>query len=174
MYGTKQGTELGEYCTALSQEFISRSPFGRNAGMKILMSLFALLILAGGPSVATADDCVQRMLSSREYQALKAKLPPLEPGTLPSLAQQTDPSKATAEELRLVRSFHEKYVTPCRLEGLRSNNDPAVLAVLTESFAKSDASWLALVEGKITWGQYNKDVHALRTETRMRLLAISR
>jgi hypothetical protein len=143
-------------------------------GLGLLLALLAL----GGPSAAqpawSAEECYRRQVASREHQALKAKLPPMEPGSLPSLAQQADPTKATAEEAAMIRSLHQNYIVPCRQGALRSptNADPAVLVVLAESFAKSDASYLALIERKITWGEFNRQVAALRTETRARLLQI--
>jgi hypothetical protein len=142
--------------------------------MRPLLLLLALIVACGRPTAATAQDCQQRMLASAEYQALRGKLPPIELGTLPSLEQQADKTRATAEEARLVKAFHQKYVGPCRQEGMQywSRTNPAAAAVLSESFTRSDASYLALVEGKITWGEYNKQVLALRNDTRAKLLAL--
>ena len=104
-------------------------------------------------SADPADLCQQQMLASPEYQALKSKLPPLEPGSQPSQAQQADPTMATPQEAKLVLSFHQKYVVPCRQEGLMrsSTMGPAIVAILVESFAKSDASYLRLVERRMSW-----------------------
>ncbi len=128
-----------------------------------------------GPSPAAdpAERCQERMLASAENQALMSKLPPSEAGSLPSLARQADPTLATPQEAKLILSFHQKYVVPCRQEGLVRSSaiGPAVVAILVESFAKADASYLKLVERKITWGEYNKEVHALRVDTRARLAA---
>jgi len=122
-------------------------------------------------SADPADLCQQQMLASPEYQALKSKLPPLEPGSQPSQAQQADPTMATPQEAKLVLSFHQKYVVPCRQEGLMrsSTMGPAIVAILVESFARSDASYLRLVERRMSWGEYNREVQALRTDTRARL-----
>ncbi|HEX9327038.1 MAG TPA: hypothetical protein VF915_11000 [Reyranella sp.] len=119
------------------------------------------------------DLCSQQMLASAEHQALKSKLPPLEPGSLPSQAQQADPTLATPQEAKLVLSYHQKYVVPCRQEGLIRSSaiGPQVVVILVESFAKSDANYLKLVERKMSWGEYNREVHALRVDTRARLAA---
>jgi hypothetical protein len=122
------------------------------------------------------DSCYQQMLASAEEQALKSKLPPIELGALPSQAQQADPTMATPQEAKLVLSFHQKYVVPCRQEGLMrsSTMGPAIVAILAESFAKSDANYLKLVDRKMSWGEYNREVHALRIDTRARLAAAAR
>ncbi len=122
------------------------------------------------------DSCYQQMLASAEEKALKAKLPPIELGSLPSRAQQADPTMATPQEAKLVLSFHQKHVVPCRQEGLMrsSTMGPAIVAILVESFATSDANYLKLVERKMSWGEYNREVHALRVDTRARLAAAAR
>lgn len=119
------------------------------------------------------DSCYQQMLASAEYNALKSKFPPLELGSLPSQAQQADSTLTTPQEAKLVLSFHQKNVVLCRQEGLTrsSTMGPAIVAILVESFAKSDASYLKLVERKMTWGEYNREVQALRVDTRARLAA---
>lgn len=119
------------------------------------------------------DSCYQQMLASAEARALKGKLPPLELGALPSQSQQADPSLATPQEAKLVLSFHQKYVVPCRQEGLvrTSAMGSRIVAVLVDSFAESDANYLRLTEGKMTWGEYNRRVHAHRADTRARLAA---
>jgi hypothetical protein len=136
---------------------------------------------AGRPSAQPApsqsgdatDFCYQQMLASTEAQALKGKLPPLELGALPSPAQQADPTMATPEAAKLVLSFHQKYVVPCRQEGLvrTSTMGPAIVAILVESFATSDANYLKLGERKMSWGEYNRQVHAGRLDMRARLAA---
>jgi len=117
--------------------------------------------------------CLQRMLPSREYQALKAKFPPLEHAASPSLAQQADPTRATSEETKLILSFHQKYQLPCRQDTLLaiSRGQPAAVLVLAESFVRSDANYLNLVERRITWGEYNKEVKAIRHDFAVRLMA---
>lgn len=129
--------------------------------------------LAQSRSGDPADLCQQQLLASPEYQALKSKLPPFGPGSLPSQARQADPTMATPEEAKLVLSFHQKYVVLCRQEALPRSSamGPQVVVVLVESFARSDASYLKLVERKMSWGEYNREVHALRVDTRARLAA---
>jgi hypothetical protein len=116
--------------------------------------------------------CLQRMLPSREYQALKAKLPPLEHAASPSLAQQADPTRATSEETKLILSFHQKYQLPCRQDTLLAmgRGRPAAVLLLAESFVRSDANYLNLVERRITWGEYNKEVKAIRHDFAARLI----
>jgi len=133
----------------------------------------ALTNVAPAPSAGAVDFCYQQMLASPEHQALRSKLPPLEPGSLPSQAQQADTTMATPEEARLVLSYHQKYVVACREEGLVRSSaiGPAVVVILVDSFAKADANYLKLVERQMSWGEYNRQVHTLRIDTRARLAA---
>lgn len=71
------------------------------------------------------------------------------------------------------RFTRKKYVVPCREEGLirSSAMGPAIVVILVHSFAKSDATNLKLVERQMSWGDYNREVHAFRVDTRARLVA---
>lgn len=55
-----------------------------------------------------------------------------------------------------------------------STMGPAIVAILVESFVTSDANYLKLVDRKMSWGEYNREVHALRIDTRARLAAAAR
>lgn len=152
--------------------------------MRSFVAAVTLLALFGCTPSASAQlgqprsadptgSCYQQMLASAEYHALKSKFPPLEVGSLPSQAQLVDSTLATPQEAKLVLSFHQKHVVSCRQEGLMrsSTMGPAIVVILVESFAKSDAAYLKLVERKMTWGEYNREAHALRVDTRARLAA---
>lgn len=121
------------------------------------------------------DFCLQQMLASPEIQALKSKFPPLEPGSPPSQAQLADPTLATPQEAKLVLSFHQKYIVACRQAGLARTSaiGPRPVAIVVEGFATADALILKLVEGKMTWGEYNSKIQVLRTDTRAYLAAIA-
>lgn len=130
----------------------------------------------GSPRAREATgSCLQQMLASPEIQALKSKFPPLEPGSLPSQAQLADPTLATPQEAKLVLSFHQKYIVPCRQEGLvrTSTIGPQPVAIVVEGFATADALILKLVEGKMTWGEYNRTIQVLRTDARAYLAAVA-
>jgi hypothetical protein len=155
--------------------------------MRTFVAIVALLALCGcasppasptptigqsnGQYADNAESCYRQMLASREVQALKGRLPPLEFGSLPSQAQQADGALATPEEVKLVLSYHQKHVVPCRQDGLVSAGrlGPEVTLILVESFVRADANYLKLIEGQISWGEYNREVHALRVDTRARL-----
>ena len=147
--------------------------------MKARVATAALLALCGctppsmePASVTPPQSCYRQILGSAEHQALKFKLPPFEFGSLPGQAKLADPTMATPEEAKLVLSLHQKYLVPCRQEAIiRLGAMPEIVAILVESFARSDASYLKLVERKMSWGEYNKEVHALRVDTRSRLAA---
>lgn len=159
--------------------------------MRVLVVTVALLALCGclsgrpepasleaphGPPPPGMVSCIDAMNASHEYRALRGKLPPMELGSLPSAVQQADPAMATPEEARLVMSFHQQYVVPCRQQGLvrLSALGPAVVAILVESFIQADATHMDLVEGRLSWGEYNRKVHAQRLDTRARLGAVAR
>ena len=130
----------------------------------------------GSPRPREATDfCLQQMLASPEIQALKSKFPPLEPGSSPSQAQLADPTVATPQEAKLVLSFHQKYIVPCRQDGLArtSTIGPQPAAIAIEGFATADALILKLVEGKMTWGEYNSKIQVLRTDARAYLAAVA-
>ena len=114
----------------------------------------------GSPRAREAmGSCLQQMLASPEIQALRSKLLPLEPGSLPSQAQLADPTLVTPQEARLVLSFHQKYIVPCRQEGLArtSTIGPNPVAIVVEGFATADALILKLIEGKMTWWRVQQD-----------------
>jgi hypothetical protein len=65
--------------------------------MRTMILLLALALLASaslGQTTWSAEECYRRLAASPEYLAMKAKLPPIEPGTSPSIAQQTEPARA--------------------------------------------------------------------------------
>jgi hypothetical protein len=130
----------------------------------------------GSPRQREATDfCLQQMLASPEIQALKSKFPPLNPGSSPSQAQLADPTLATPQEARLVLSFHQKYIVACRQAGLARTSaiGPRPVAIVIEGFATADALILKLVEGKMTWGEYNSKIQVLRSDPRAYLAAVA-
>jgi hypothetical protein len=72
-----------------------------------------------------------------------------------------------------MRSLHQEYLTPCRKIALESAGKvhPAIVAILTENYAKADANYAKFVTRKITWGEFVTENQALVNQRRARLLA---
>jgi hypothetical protein len=86
---------------------------------------------------------------------------------------KTNPERATAEEATQLVSLQQDYLAPCRKMALESaaKVHPAIVAILTASYAKADANTALLVAQKITWGEFVSENQALVTQRRAELLA---
>jgi len=78
------------------------------------------------------DACESRMTASAEYAALSPKFS-LWTGR-PTLAQQTDASRPTPDERRMLLEFHQRYLMPCRSINLEiaSKTVDALVPVLAD------------------------------------------
>jgi hypothetical protein len=158
--------------------------------MRAFVAVVALLALCGcesprGDSAAPSppqalpadtDPCFRQVLADPEYQPLRGKLPPHGLDALPSQEQRADATMATPEQARLVASYHQQHVVPCRPDALlaASQIGPAFVVIVVETTIRGDANYLKLVEGKISWGEYNTELYALRVDAMARLLAARR
>lgn len=121
---------------------------------------------ARGEAAVTACDA--KVKASPEYQFLKPKV--AEEGA--SLSQQADPAKATPEQIRAIYAVHAA-IGECRKIRLEAANaiNPTLVAPLASGYARADAAYVGLVEGKSTWGQFNREMEATRAEVRSQLSA---
>lgn len=102
-----------------------------------------------------AKACWARLETAGEFQALKAKLPPMD-GSSPSMALQADEARPTAAEAALLVEMHKDYIVPCRkvtLDGLAKVN-AAYAALYTRNAVEVDAEYLKLVKREQSWGDY--------------------
>jgi hypothetical protein len=117
------------------------------------------------------DVCWRRVLASPPHQALRARMGDY--ADSPTPAMKTNPERATAEEATQLVSLQQDYLAPCRKMALESaaKVHPAIVAILTASYAKADANTALLVAQTITWGEFVSENQALVTQRRAELLA---
>lgn len=117
------------------------------------------------------DACWRRVLTSPQHQALKGKMG--DHADSPTAAMKSDPTKATPREAALLQSLQQDYVARCRGMALAAaaKVHPAIVAILTDSYARSDVNTARLVRREISWGEYVSESQAIVTHRRAELLA---
>ena len=70
-------------------------------------------------------------------------------------------------------SLQWNYLAPCRKIALESAGrvDPAIVAILAESYAKAEANAANLVAYRISWGEFVMENQAIVNQRRAELLA---
>ena len=109
--------------------------------------------------IAAARSCDTQVEATPEYQSIKAYMPTDEG---PSLATQTNSSKATPEEIRSIFAVHAA-MAPCRKIRVEAAHDVSPLLVprLVEKYTRNYAIFVGLVEKKLTWGEFSRALEAL-------------
>ena len=117
------------------------------------------------------DACWRRGLTSPQHQALRDRMG--DHADSPAAAMKSNPAKVTPQEAALLRSLQQDYLAPCRKMALESaaKVHPAIVAILTDSYARADANTARLVNREITWGEYVSENQAIVTHRRAELLA---
>ena len=117
------------------------------------------------------DACWRKVLTSPQHQALRARTG--DHADSPTAAMKSDRDKASPQEAALLQSLQQDYLAPCRKMALESaaKVHPAIVAILTESYARADANTAQLVSRQITWGEYVSENQAIVTHRRAELLA---
>jgi hypothetical protein len=117
------------------------------------------------------DACWRKVLTSPQHQALKEKTG--DHADSPTAAMKSNPGKATPQEAALLQSLRRDYLVPCREMALAAaaKVHPAIVAILTDSYAQSDANTARLISRQITWGEYVSENQAIVTHRRAELLA---
>ena len=114
---------------------------------------------------AVADDCWSRAQAQDGYAALGSKLT-LKYGP-PTLAQLTDAGKPTPDERQTLSDLHRDWMTPCRkamIDGAVAIL-PALHRTMLRYAEREDAVYAALIQGRLTWGDANSQLAAIRLET---------
>jgi hypothetical protein len=112
------------------------------------------------------DSCWSRMQAQDGYADLSAKLA-LKIHVPPTSAQRTDASRPTAEERHALSALHRDWLTRCRtamIDGLVAAL-PALQRSMIRFAEREDAVYAALVQGRLTWGDANTQLVAVRQET---------
>jgi hypothetical protein len=115
---------------------------------------------------AVTDSCWARARAQDAYVALSKKLA-LKFSVAPSLVQRSDTAKPTPEERQMLSDLHRDWLAPCR----KAANDgsvamlPALHRTVMRFTEREDAVYVALVQGRLTWGEANTQLTAVRLET---------
>jgi hypothetical protein len=113
-------------------------------------------------SVVT-DSCWSRARAQDGYSTLNSRLS-LRYNEPPTLAQRTDASKATPEDRRALSDLHRDWLAPCRkamIDGAVAIL-PALQRTMSRYAEREDAIYAGLVEGRLTWGEANTQLVAIR------------
>jgi hypothetical protein len=117
------------------------------------------------------DACWRKGLTSPQHQALRARMG--DHADSPTAAMKSNREKATPQEATQLLSLQQDYLAPCRKMALESaaKVHPAIVTILTDSYARADANTAQLVSRQITWGEYVSENQAIVTHRRAELLA---
>jgi hypothetical protein len=117
------------------------------------------------------DACWRKGLTSPQHQALRARMG--DHADSPTAAMKSNREKASPQEATQLLSLQQDYLAPCRKMALESaaKVHPAIVAILTDSYARADANTAQLVSRQITWGEYVSENQAIVTHRRAELLA---
>jgi hypothetical protein len=117
------------------------------------------------------DACWRKVLASPQHQALRARTG--DHADSPTAAMKSNPAKASPQEAALLQSLRQDYLAPCRTMALQSaaKIHPAIVAILTDSYARADANTERLINREIAWGEYVSENQAIVTHRRAELLA---
>jgi hypothetical protein len=117
---------------------------------------------AGGAS----DGCWARAQAQPSYVSLSGKLT-LKIDMSPTLMQRTDTTKPTAEDRQALGDLHRDWLAPCRkvqIDGAAAIL-PALRRVMVQYAEREDAVYAALLQGRMSWGEANTELAAIRIET---------
>jgi hypothetical protein len=117
------------------------------------------------------DACWRKVLTSPQHQALRGRMG--DHADSPTAAMKSNREKATPQEAAQLLSLQQDYLAPCRKMALAAaaKVHPAIVAILTESYAQADANTARLVARQIAWGEYVSESQAIVTHRRAELLA---
>jgi hypothetical protein len=117
------------------------------------------------------DACWRKGLTSPQHQALRARMG--DHADSPTAAMKNNREKASPQEATQLLSLQQDYLAPCRKMALESaaKVHPAIVTILTDSYARADANTAQLVSRQITWGEYVSENQAIVTHRRAELLA---
>jgi hypothetical protein len=117
------------------------------------------------------DACWRKVLTSPQHQALRARMG--DHADSPTGAMKSNRAKATSQEAAALVSLQQEFVAPCRRMALASaaKVHPAIVSILADSYARSDANTARLAGRDITWGEYVSENQAIVTHRRAELLA---
>jgi hypothetical protein len=115
---------------------------------------------------SVVDNCWSRAQAQDAYAALSNKVI-LKSSVSPTLVQRIDASKPTADERRILGDFHRDWLTPCRTAVIEGSVAilPALRPAMLRYGEREDDVYTALMQGRLTWGEANSQLLAVRHET---------
>jgi ERCC4-related helicase len=123
--------------------------------------------------LAEMKTCSANIYNSSEYAPLRSHLPL---NTLEiTLQQMSDSTFATPTEIQATFAVHPQ-VQACRkalLNGF-AQSEPSLVPIFIASYNKSDDALLALIQEKMTWGEFVRQARDRASETQAALLAEDR
>jgi hypothetical protein len=148
-----------------------------------ILALGALLLAVGGcataaqhemtrmndtseRAIAATDGCWSKAEAQDAFAALRTKVT-LKFSVQPTLVQRADTGKPTAEERQTLSDLHRDWLMPCR--NVMIDGSVAILPALHRTMMRyaerEDAVYAGLVLGRLTWGDANTELAAIRLET---------
>lgn len=120
------------------------------------------------------EACTSRLHSAPQYAVIGSKLVVWDGE--PTLAQQTNATKATADEAQMLLELHEQYLAPCRRARLEAAGKgvSAWVPLIVDAYTKQDAVFAEVVKGKVTYGDANRQLMAIKAEGRTKFEAVNR
>jgi len=116
-------------------------------------------------AIAVTGSCWSRARAQDSYAALSNRLA-LKYEVPPTLAQRSDTTKPTAEDRQALSDLHRDWLTPCRKAMIDGSVAilPALHRAMLRYAEREDAVYAALVQGRLTWGEANTQLVAIRLE----------
>lgn len=113
-----------------------------------------------------AGSCWSQARAQDGYAALSNRLT-LKFDVPPTLTQRGDASKPTPEDRQMLSDLHRDWLTPCRKALIDGSVAilPALRRTMLRYAEREDAVYAALVQGRMTWGEANIQLTAIRLET---------
>jgi hypothetical protein len=115
---------------------------------------------------AVTDSCWSRAWAQDGFVALSNRLA-MKYSVPPTLAQRSDAGKPTPEERQVLSDLHRDWLTRCRKAAI--HGAVAMLAAshrpMMRYAEREDAIYAGLVQGRLTWGDANTQLAAIRSET---------
>lgn len=117
-------------------------------------------------AIAATGSCWSRARAQDGYAALSNRLT-LKYDVPPTLAQRSDTGKPTAEDRQMLSDLHRDWLTPCRKATIDGSVAilPALRRTMLRYAEREDAVYAGLVQGRLTWGDANTQLAAIRLET---------
>ena len=116
------------------------------------------------------QQCIQEIEFKPAYQGIAQHIPLNSDKKGPTLEQLTDTGTPSDEDVQAIIAMH-KDKTACREQVLEFNKEfnPGTVPMMLQAYDAADLITADLIQRKITWGEYNKKITALKDDFRSKL-----